>query len=310
MESLKVGRDVSGVRWFSISLSLLVYLSFVIYSEWHFYNLISEFVPADFALIGLVAVAAAALTAIALPLSLHYWFRTGNQKLMGYVFYGLHFVIVVINLILDGALISDGEAPAFVTDVYAVYVLPGYIAFYGAFWSVLWFLDEQSKRLEKKIEMSETEEAGVIDRRIAVAEAKSIAISQAFRSKGAQRAINTWAAKNAPKLLAEELGITVDELGGDEEYTFWDEDDETMQDVIEPISNIFILKWIDQDNKSRTSRLSSSQFRKAQKRCVDLAVEGCKNVQVLDDEWQRVWPKAGPLNPTITEPTPNGSDPN
>ena len=238
-----IDRTSTGIKVVAVILSVLVYVSFVIYSEYHFYNLISHFVPSDFQAIGLVAVAASALTAIGLPVALHYWFREGKQQIVGFIFYGVHFLIVMLNLVLDGTLISEAAAakaaveaaaaqgltaPAVVAGVstfshsiYATWILPAYIAFYGLFWSVLWYLDDGSARLDKKRELANSLEDDRMNRHLTVTKFRNGALAAAFKSQGAQAAINLWAAKNAPQLLARELGLSVDELGTDQDYRFW-----------------------------------------------------------------------------------------
>ena len=216
-----IDRKSDGIKVIAVILSVLVYVSFVIYSEYHFYNLISHFVPSSFQAIGLVAVAASALTAVGLPVALHYWFREGKQQLVGFIFYGIHFLIVMLNLILDGTLIANGGVGEFADGIYATWVLPAYIAFYGLFWSVLWYLDDGSERLDKKRELAHTLEDDRMGRHLAVTKFRNTALSSAFQSSGAQKAINLWAARNAPQLLAKELGLSVDELGVEQDYRFW-----------------------------------------------------------------------------------------
>ncbi len=80
-------RNVAGMKSVAVVLSLVVYLAVVVYSEYHFYNLVSQFVTGAFQIIGIVAVAASFITAVALPLALHFWFRSGGQQVFGFVFY-------------------------------------------------------------------------------------------------------------------------------------------------------------------------------------------------------------------------------
>ena len=217
-------RNIEAGKRLGIVLSILVYLAVIIYAEFHFYSLVTQFVPDSFVIVGIVAVAASGITAIGLPLALHYWFRSGMQLVFGLVFYGIHFLIAVANLILNSNLTSHGQIPPFITDIYAVYVLPGYIAFYARAWSVIWFVDEDSKRIDHERELHHTEHAARIERKITVTQAQNEAISKAFRSDAAQRTINQWTARNAPKLLAEELGLSMDELGTASKFTFWRDD--------------------------------------------------------------------------------------
>ena len=219
-------RKINGLKSLASGISFLVYLAVIMYMEYHFLNLISQFLGEDASIVGYVVIAASFLTAIALPLGLHYWFRSGTQQLVGFIFYGLHFVIMFVNLVLDsnatkyGA--ETGEFQGFL-DFYGVWILPGYIAFYALAWSILWFSDDGSKAIDKKREAMASEEEAGLDRRMAVSEMQSTALSNAFQSPAAKTAINQWAAQNAPALLAAELGMTMEELGvhvGDD-FRFW-----------------------------------------------------------------------------------------
>lgn len=231
MEKKPESRNVTGIKSVAIIGSILVYVAVVIYTEYHFYNLVTQFVPGGLQVVGLIAVAASALTAIALPLAIHFWFRSGLQIILGWIFYGIHFLAMFANLILDSSIASSSEAPEFVGDIYAVYVLPGYIAFYALAWSIIWFVDSDHARIDKRREAREREEDALLDRESIVAEAKNEAVKNAFQSAGAQRAINKWAARNAPRLLAQELGLTDDELGADENFLFWMPDEKKQPSV-------------------------------------------------------------------------------
>ena len=224
-DGLVVSRSAGGMKFVAVALSIIIYLAFVAYSEFHFWNLVTKFVPDEFKVIGLVAVGVSAFTAVALPLSLHFWFRQGPQWIIGLIFY-VHFLIVMANLIVDGTLVSSGGTAAFANGIYATWILPAYIALYGVGWSVLWFLDDGSQRLDSLRNLQDVLTDGRIQRRITVTEMQGAALRKAFTSMGAQRAINRWAALNAPRLLAEELGMSVGELGEDGDYRFWLAEDE------------------------------------------------------------------------------------
>lgn len=221
MNDFSINRNIQGMKSIGVVVSVLVYLLVVVYAEYHFFNLVTQFVPGELQVVGLIAVAASGLTAVALPLAIHYWFRSGYQLIGGWIFYAIHFLAVFANLILDSSLTASGQAPAFVAEVYAVYILPGYIAFYALAWSIIWFVDSGSQRIDKRREAQELEEDAALKRRNLVANAKNQAIETAFQSEGAQRTINIWAARNAPRMLARELDLTDDELGAAGDFTFW-----------------------------------------------------------------------------------------
>lgn len=240
--SSDVGRSrfIDGMKKVGIGISLIIYLVIVGYTEFHFYNLVSRFVPDGYAIVGLLAVGASALTALALPLALHFWFRSGTQQIFGYLFYAVHWVIVVFNLVLDSNLESGGQIPAFVSGIYGVWVLPATLVIYGVSWAIIWFLDDGAKQIDDEREVYAQEQENRVNRRLFVAGSKARALEQAFESPGAQQAINRWAAKNAPIILASELGVSVQELGSPDEldFSFWmPEGDEHSNGTAAPSSN-------------------------------------------------------------------------
>lgn len=214
-------KNREAVKTFAIIGSILVYVAFVIYSEYHFYNLVQTFLPEGPAqLVGYLAVAVTGMTAVFLPIALHFWVRSGEQKIGGWIFYGLHFVFVAANMVLDSAANAGVELGRFF-DIYGTYVLPAVTAFYAIGWIALWAFDPASKRIEDELDVVETETAARHARRKALAEMKTLAMASAFKSPGAQRAVNRWAAFNAPRLLAEELNISIEELGDVESFEWW-----------------------------------------------------------------------------------------
>ncbi len=216
-------RTIAGLKGLAIVGSVLVYILIVVYAEYHFFNLISGFVPGGMQVVGMIAVGASGITALLLPVALHFWFRSGIQAIAGYIFYGIHFLMMFANLILDSSLqgTAIADTPDWIETVYAPYILPGYIAFYALAWSILWFTDSNSQRIDKSREVVQIEEDGKLDRKIAIARFKSDAITAAYNSQGAQHSINRLIATTAPQLLASELGISLEELGPTQGFEFW-----------------------------------------------------------------------------------------
>ena len=216
-------RTITGLKALAIVGSVLVYILIVVYAEYHFFNLISGFVPGGMQVVGMIAVGASGITALLLPVALHFWFRSGIQAIAGYIFYGIHFLMMFANLILDSSLqgTAIADTPDWIETVYAPYILPGYIAFYALAWSILWFTDSNSQRIDKRREVAQIEEDGKLTRQISLAQFKSDAITAAYNSQAAQETVNRWVASKAPQLLATELGMSLEELGAQENFEFW-----------------------------------------------------------------------------------------
>ena len=226
-------KNREGLKRISVFASILVYIAFVAYSEFHFWNLVSSFVPPDFQVLGVVAVAASAISALALPVALHFWCREGVQRIVAWGFTIVHLLIVFANLVLDSATISGASVSDEFINIYAVYVLPGTVAFYALGWLLVWASDTDVQRAEQARETREAEEDGRWKLRKIIAEEKTRALESAFQSDHAKRKIDRYAGRVAPRILAEELGMSPEELGVEEGevWNFWDVTKKNLQDA-------------------------------------------------------------------------------
>jgi len=225
ISDIRSARNVGGMKTIAIISSLIIYVAIVGYTEYHFYNLVSRYVTAGFEIVAYLAVGASFLTALALPVALHVWLRSGIQQVFGFIFYGGHWLIVMFNLVLDSNLTAGGEVPEWVAGVYGVWILPMYLSFYGIGWAILWFLDPAAQEIDDIREVESVERENAVQRRLGLAKAIGGAVEKAYDSYEAKRVINTYAARKAPQLLASELGTTLQELGLDEKavFAFWEE---------------------------------------------------------------------------------------
>lgn len=221
-------RSHESYKWVAVVGSIFAYLGFVGYSEWHFYRLITGFLPGDAQVVGVVAVAVTAISALILPLALHFWVRVGKQRTLTLLFTAIHLVIVFANMVLDSALVSgDGAAlrgSAFMS-LYGTYILPGIVAVYALGWMVIWITDPDAIRIDEEREAAELARSGKVQRKLLVLTSQNEALEQAFQSTAAREAVNRWAARNAPRLLAAEMGMTEQDLptrGGD--FSWWEEE--------------------------------------------------------------------------------------
>ena len=207
-------------KWLAIMLSVLIYLAFVTYTEIHMYDLVQRFLPDGLKIFGVAAVAVTALSAVALPLSMHFWVRTGKQKTVLQVFYAFHLIFLASNLVLNSARHAGYEVAEFVSGIYGSYVLPAVVVIYAIGWIMVWALDSAANRAEHKLEIEEEMEDARLGRKLVVVQEQNEALIRSFKSRGAKMAIARWAAENAPKLLAEELGLNPDELP-EEDMKYW-----------------------------------------------------------------------------------------
>lgn len=232
-------RNRDARRSFAIYGSILVYLAFVAYSEYHFYNLVTHFLPQNAQVFGLLAVGVTALSALILPLALHFWVQSGMQLTTAWVFYGVHLFFVCANLILDSNANAGASLSGFFA-IYGTYLLPAAIVFYAVGWIIIWAFDPTAQRAERELDFLEMQREAEHQRKLAIEQSRLEAITKAFQSRPAQQALDNWVARNAPKLLADELRISYEELGLDDEerFTWWDDQsDEERQRSFRPSRN-------------------------------------------------------------------------
>lgn len=138
----------------AIGLGILAYMGAILYSGVRSWDLMVRTLPSDllgFAVLGILVLE---LSALALPLALHYWTISGWHRTSAYVFYVADLILVAANAVLDSAHVSGAVLPG-VMGVYSVWVVPAMPILVGAGWAVLLALDPNIKRNDKMREMQE-----------------------------------------------------------------------------------------------------------------------------------------------------------
>lgn len=239
LDSLKPESNTDGMKKVLVVCSVLVYVLFVAWIEYHFYVLVTEFLTGSAQAVGLIAVGVSSLTAFILPAGIHYWFRSGTQLIVAFMFYAFHFLMAAANMILSANAVDateGGTLAAFISGAYASFILPAYLVAYGAFWSILWFVDPSSRRLDARRQAEEMAVDAQLHRRLIVENQFSLALQKAFASKAAQRAMNKHVASAAPELMAQELGLSLEDLGLEPGAVF------EFEDESEPWT---LQRWLD-----------------------------------------------------------------
>lgn len=195
---MTVGRD-RALKTVAIWASLAVYLGFIGYSGAHNWRLLQNGVAPDLRIWAAVGVIALELTALALPLALHFWTHSHLQRLLAFGFYALDLALIGANMILDYSEVTANLAnlPPWLTT-YLWLVVPACPVLCGLGWSLLWLTDP-----------SQRERAMVETLRAATRESLIARIAQQARAADLTKDVDKAAAIMARDVIQETLGISL-----------------------------------------------------------------------------------------------------
>jgi hypothetical protein len=163
------GRD-KALRSLAIFAGILVYLGMVVYSAVHNWHLMTSGIQPDMVIWAALGVVALEISAIFLPIALHWWTHSHLQRITAFAFYGLDLGLIFVNVVLDYA-VNTGEVIPSWLSVYKFFVLPASPIFCGLGWSLLFLLDP-AQRERAMIENLRASTQEVLANRIA-SQAKS-----------------------------------------------------------------------------------------------------------------------------------------
>jgi len=132
------------LRGFAVFLSLLVYAAALVYAGVRSYDLFARTLPPDLLALALLGIVALEVTALGLPLAIHFWTAPGQQRMIGFGFYGLDLALIIANSILDAAYNSGAILPGFM-QWYGVFAVPGLPVFCMVGWALIWMTDPTTR---------------------------------------------------------------------------------------------------------------------------------------------------------------------
>ncbi len=204
MEQVEPERAVKSL---AIGAGVLVYLGMLAYSGVHNYSVMTRGIEGDMVIWALLGVVALEVSAMALPLALHFWCYDTMHRIAAFSFYAVDIVLIVGNVILDNA-INAGEALPQWIQIYQFYGAPIVPIIAGLGWSVLFMLDPS----QKERATSETLKA-------ATREALSARIAEQAKSADISEAVNKAAGVLARSIVNETLGVSVSSATSGENAT-------------------------------------------------------------------------------------------
>lgn len=182
------------LKGLAVFLSLTVYVAGLIYAGVRSYSLFARTVDPELLPLAILGIVALEVSALALPLAIHYWTAPGAQRLAALGFYLMDVGLIVFNSILDAAHHSGEILPGFM-QAYGVYAVPALPVACMIGWALLWALDASSREHD----MIETV-------RSATREALMAQIQKAAESVDITQAVEDAAGEAARALVGETLG--------------------------------------------------------------------------------------------------------
>ena len=178
----------------AITLSLIVYLAGLVYAAVRSYSLFAATIDPALLPLAVIGIVALELTAIGLPLAIHFWTQPGAQRMAAYAFYLVDLALIACNAILDAGRHNQTILPGFLTN-YGIYVLPALPLLCMAGWSLMWLLDPSSRERDMRESVKAATHAALLSQ-----------IQQATEQADVTEAVEE-AANEAPRaLVGETLG--------------------------------------------------------------------------------------------------------
>lgn len=164
---------MKAIKGIAIGIGIIVYLAMIAYSGVHNFTLMTKGVPADLILWAVVGIISLELTAIGLPLALHYWVHAPLQRIATFIFYGIDLGIVFINVVLDFAINAGTTLPSWGAS-WLLYVVPATPIIVGVGYSILFVLDPAQRKHQLMEQFRESTHEAHLSQMIAGAKSKEI----------------------------------------------------------------------------------------------------------------------------------------
>jgi hypothetical protein len=182
------------LKGLAVTLSLIVYLAGLVYAGVRSYSLFARTVAPELLPLAMLGIIALEVSALALPLAVHYWTAPGAQRLAALGFYLIDLGLIIANAVLDAAHHSGTLLPGFL-QAYGVYAVPALPVVCMVGWALIWALDPTSREHDMAASV-----------RAATHEALMAQIQKAAESVDISQMVETAAEESARALVGETLG--------------------------------------------------------------------------------------------------------
>lgn len=186
------------LKTLAIGAGILVYLGMVVYSGVHNWRLMMAGVGQEMQIWAAMGVIGLELSAVFLPIALHWWTHAPLQRFAAFAFYALDLALIFLNVVLDYAVVAgSSDIPGWL-QTYLFFVVPATPVIAGLGWSILFLLDP-----------SQRERAMIETLRASTREALGVRIAQQAKSADIAETVDLAAANMARDIVAATLGTAV-----------------------------------------------------------------------------------------------------
>ena len=159
----------AALKAIAVTSSIIVYVAMLLYTAVHNFTLMLIGIPPDLQVWAILGVVTLEISAIALPIALHWWTHAPIQRIVAFLFYAIDLLLLWINVSLDFALVAGTwtTMPEWMT-LYLHYVMPATPLLAGAGWALLWLLDPSQQERSTRLSIRTSAKAALA-RRISAA---------------------------------------------------------------------------------------------------------------------------------------------
>ncbi len=214
--------DSKALRGIAVALGLIAYLGGLVYAGVRSYDLFARTLPAELLPLAIIGIVALELTALGLPLAIHYWTAPGIQRIAALGFYILDLALIAANAILDSAHNAGDLLPGFMA-AYGTYIVPALPILVMVTWATLWALDPASRDRDMIAAVRAATKEAVRSQIIEEARAADITadVRQAARAMTREIVGETVGGLRRPGLPAPAAGMTSAGHGYNAEVPAW-----------------------------------------------------------------------------------------
>ncbi|MBM4425004.1 MAG: hypothetical protein FJ030_16755 [Chloroflexi bacterium] len=181
-------------RMLAVSLSFVVYVAGLVYAGVRSYTLFASTIDAALLPLAVVGIVALEVSAVALPLAIHFWTQPGAQRMTAIGFYVADMMLIASNAILDAAHHSGAEVSSALA-AYGIYGVPALPLFCMAGWSLIWLLDASSRERDMRESVKAATHEALLSR-----------IAEAVGNADITASVESAAQEAARALVGETLG--------------------------------------------------------------------------------------------------------
>jgi len=157
----------------AVFVGIAVYAGMLLYAGVHNYSLFVRGLREDLVIFALLGLFTLELSAIGLPLAIHFWTAPGLHRIAALTFYFADLALLVGNAVLDFRL-NAGLALTEPMRLYLDFVAPATPLAVGLMWSVLFILDPANRLRDMEMELASAARSALATRIAEAAKAADV----------------------------------------------------------------------------------------------------------------------------------------